>query len=132
MIPDSHQVFAETRLVYRVIELEQELRIKAIHDDQWETIGNIAARLEKYEEMFIKRGAILDALFADRTQMRESVHKMLVKSNQIRQRLGHLTNLTLKRLTALDNRVDNLEEQIQDITSSFARLSVSDKPPRRK
>ena len=103
MISHSHPVFAETTLIYRVMEVEQELRrLKAIHDDQWETIDNIGARLEKYEEMFIKRRAIPDALFADRTQMRESV---------VWQRLGHLTNLTLKRLTTLDNGVDNIEEQ---------------------
>ena len=130
MVPESHPVFAEARLTYRVIRLEQELlRLGALQDDQWATISHLADQVKKHEERSAKDAGALSVLFLDRSPMKNAIQKTLIKSDKVRQHLGHFTNRTLKRLTVLDNRVDNLEEQIHDLTSSFARLSVSDRRP---
>ena len=128
MVPESHTVFAEARLAYRVIRLEQELlRLEVLHDDQWATISHVADQVKKHEERSTIDSKTLSLL--DRGAMKNTIQKTLIKSDKVRQHLGHFTNLTLKRLSILDNRVDKLEEQIHDLTSSFARLSVSDRRP---
>ena len=130
MVPESHPVFAEARLAYRVIILEQELlRLEALHDDQWATINYLADQVKKHEERSTRDAKALSVLLLDRDAMKNTIQKTLIKSDKIWQHLGHFTNLTLKRLSVLDNRVDKLEEQIHDLTSSFARLSVSDRRP---
>ena len=130
MVPESHPVFAEARLAYQVIRLEQELlRLEALHDDQWATISHLAEQVKKHEERSTRDAKAISVLLLDRGAMKNTIQKTLIKSDKVRQHLGHFTNLTLKRLSVLDNRVDKLEEQIHDLTSSFARLSVSDRRP---
>ena len=47
MVPEYHPVFADTRLVYRVIILETGLgNLQDLQEDQWAKIANLADRVE--------------------------------------------------------------------------------------
>ena len=48
MVPEYHPVFADTRLVYRVITLETGLgNLQDLQEDQWATIANLCDRVEE-------------------------------------------------------------------------------------
>ena len=47
MVPEYHPVFADTRLVYRLITLEVGLgKLQDLQEDQWATLTNLVERVE--------------------------------------------------------------------------------------
>ena len=126
-MPDSHPVFNETRLVYRVIKLEQELRnLREINESQQETINWLKVELEKRGEISRTRGRTMACMAFEQKRVREVLHRTLTKFHKTRKHLGLLTNQTTTKLAAIKCRLDNLEGQMQDLTSSLACLSIRD------
>ena len=127
MTPDSHPVFIETRLIYRVIKLEQELRtLREINESQQGTINWLKVELEKRGDISRARGRAMAFLVVEQRQVREVLHRTLTKFHKTRQHLGLLTNHATTKLAAIKCRLDNLDGQMQDLTSSFACLSLQD------
>ena len=127
MTPDSHPVFNETRLVYRVIKLEQELgNLREINESQQETINWLKVELEKRGEISRARGRTMAFMAFEQKRVGAVLHQTLTKFRKTRKHLGLLTNQTTTKLAAIKCRLDNLESQMQDLTSSFACLSIQD------
>ena len=63
MVPEYHPVFADTRLVYRVITLETGLgNLQDLQEDQWATIANLCDRVEELTKQVVEQRETINDL----------------------------------------------------------------------
>ena len=89
MIPDIHSVFAESRLVYRIIELENRLK-------EQEELNKKISNFNNY--------IVNNVLIIDRKQRRIGKH------------VGGLTTFTIGRIKNLEQRLGEREEEMEVLT----------------
>ena len=98
MIPEAHPVFAESRLVYRMIELESTLK---------------------------EQQALYKRIVSCNNYIASKVLKIERKQRKIGKHLGKLTTFTIRKYKNLETRLEERERAIENITLKLRNLNIN-------
>ena len=85
MVPEIHTVFAETRLLYRVIKLEEEqIQLRETQDEQWETIANLCDELVNPGQLVNEQMEVMNKLTAGLDHHTRAIQWIITKERRSR------------------------------------------------
>ena len=111
-MPDIHSVFAETRMVYRIIELEKRSREQEIR------INELERKVKKQERLNI------DIIEVDKYIM-EKVNKIKRKQGKISKHMGGLTVFTIGKYKSIVQCLGKKDKEIEALTVQIKNLKLN-------
>ena len=120
MAPEVLTVFADTRLLYRVIRLEEEqLRLRDSQEEQWEPIANVCDEVVNLGWLVNDQRENEQTALDHHTRV---IQWMITKEKRSRRQLGRIRKFAIKRSGYIEKKFRGYDKILDDLTARFKEI----------
>ena len=125
MVPEVHTVFADTRLLYRVIRLEEEqLRLRDSQEEQWETIANVCDKVVNLGWLVNEQREVMNKLTAALDHHTRVIQWMITKEKWSHRQLGRIRKFAIKRSGYIEKKFRGYDKVLDDLIARFKEIKI--------
>ena len=125
MVPEVHTVFSESRLLHRVIRLEEEqLRLRDSQEEQWETIANVCDEVVNLRWLVNEQREVMNKLTAVLDHHTRVIQWIITKEKRSRRQLGRIRKFVIKRSGYIEKKFRGYDKILDDLTARFKEIKI--------
>ena len=125
MVAEYNPVFADTRLVYKVITLEAGLgNLQDLQEDQWATIANLCDRVVELTKQVVEQRETIDELIDEVDRNVDTNDEITRRQKRMDNQLRQLRKFAIRRSMDIQRQFNRQNSIFHNLAKQFKNLII--------